>query len=237
MTNKAFIYCRVSTEKQETERQLRDLRDYCKRNDYEIAQEFQETISATKSKKHRQHLIDAVRKSKAKYFIADDISRFSRNVKVGLEIKDELHEMGVCLVFIQTGMKSLDEDGTPNAVANMVFVTLMNVYEMENATRIQLIKSGLRNAVAKGQTLGRPEGTTESLTSKYPKIVKLLENGTSIRNTALLSKKAKSLVQRVKTQMKEQEEGRRQYDKENGIESFEISDIKKRVLEELAKDS
>lgn len=237
MTNKAFIYCRVSTEKQETERQLRDLRDYCKRNDYEIAQEFQETISATKSKKHRQHLIDAVRKSKAKYFIADDISRFSRNVKVGLEIKDELHEMGVCLIFVQTGMKSLDEDGTPNAIANMVFVTLMNVYEMENATRKQMIKAGLRNAVANGKTLGRPVGSTINLTNKYKKIVKLLENDTSIRKTALLSNKPKSLVQRVKSEMKEQEEWRRLYNKENGIESLEISDIKKRVLEELAKDS
>jgi len=205
MTNKAFIYCRVSTEKQETERQLRDLRDYCKRNDYEIVQEFQESISATKSKVQRQHLIDAVRKSKAKYFIADDISRFSRNVKVGLEIKDELHEMGVCLVFVQTGMKSLNEDGTPNAMANMVFVSLMNVYEMENSTKRQMIKSGLRNAVANGKTLGRPEGTTEDLLSKYPKVVKLLQNGTSIRNTALLSQKAKSLVQRVKTQMVETE--------------------------------
>ena len=205
MTNKAFIYCRVSTEKQETERQLRDLRDYCKRNDYEIVQEFQESISATKSKVQRQHLIDAVRKSKAKYFIADDISRFSRNVKTGLEIKDELHEMGVCLVFVQTGMKSLNEDGTPNAMANMVFVSLMNVYEMENSTKRQMIKSGLRNAVANGKTLGRPEGTTEDLLSKYPKVVKLLQNGTSIRNTALLSQKAKSLVQRVKTQMVETE--------------------------------
>jgi len=205
MTNKAFIYCRVSTEKQETERQLRDLRDYCKRNDYEIVEEFQESISATKSKVQRQHLIDAVRKSKAKYFIADDISRFSRNVKVGLEIKDELHEMGVCLVFVQTGMKSLNEDGTPNAMANMVFVSLMNVYEMENSTKRQMIKSGLRNAVANGKTLGRPEGTTVDLLSKYPKVVKLLQNGTSIRNTALLSQKAKSLVQRVKTQMVETE--------------------------------
>jgi len=205
MTNKAFIYCRVSTEKQETERQLRDLRDYCKRNDYEIVEEFQESISATKSKVQRQHLIDAVRKSKAKYFIADDISRFSRNVKVGLEIKDELHEMGVCLVFVQTGMKSLNEDGTPNAMANMVFVSLMNVYEMENSTKRQMIKSGLRNAVANGKTLGRPEGTTEDLLSKYPKVVKLLQNGTSIRNTALLSQKAKSLVQRVKVQMAETE--------------------------------
>lgn len=205
MTNKAFIYCRVSTEKQETERQLKDVREYCKRNDYEIVQEFQESISATKSKVHRQHLIDAVRKSKAKYFIADDISRFSRNVKTGLEIKDELHEMGVCLIFVQTGMKSLDEDGTPNALTNMVFVNLMNVYEMENSTKRQMIKSGLRNAVANGKTLGRPEGTTEDLLSKYPKVVKLLRNGTSIRNTALLSQKAKSLVQRVKVQMTETE--------------------------------
>jgi len=102
-------------------------------------------------------------------------------------------------------MKSLNEDGTPNAMANMVFVSLMNVYEMENSTKRQMIKSGLRNAVANGKTLGRPEGTTEDLLSKYPKVVKLLQNGTSIRNTALLSQKAKSLVQRVKTQMVETE--------------------------------
>lgn len=222
MTNKAFIYCRVSTEKQETERQLRDLRDYCKRNDYEIVEEFQENISATKSKIQRQHLIDAVRKSKAKYFIADDISRFSRNVKVGLEIKDELHEMGVCLVFVQTGMKSLNEDGTPNAMANMVFINLMNVYEMENSTKRQMIKSGLRNAVANGKTLGRPEGTTENLLNKYPKVVKLLQNGTSIRNTALLTQKAKSLVQRVKVQITESEELRKQIDLKHGWSNKEL---------------
>lgn len=197
---KAFIYCRVSTEQQTTERQLSDLRKYAEQNGFEVVQEFTEHLSATKSLKHREHLIKAVKDSKAKYFIADDLSRFSRNVKVGLEIKDELHKLGVCLVFKQTGLRSLNEDGTPNAMAQMVFISLMNVYEMESATKSEMIKSGLRVAVSKGKKLGRPYGK-EDILPKYPKIVRLLKEGNSVRNTALLAQKHKSLVQRVKKQL------------------------------------
>ena len=202
---KAFIYCRVSTEMQTTERQLSDLRKYAKQNGFEVVQEFTEHLSATKNLKHREHLIKAVKDSKAKYFIADDLSRFSRNVKVGLEIKDALHKLGVCLVFKQTGLRSLNDDGTPNAMAQMVFISLMNVYEMESATKSEMIKSGLRVAVSKGKRLGRPHGK-QNLLPKYPKIVKLLREGYSVRNTARLVDKYPSIVQRVKRQMKEYEE-------------------------------
>jgi DNA invertase Pin-like site-specific DNA recombinase len=200
---KAFIYCRVSTEKQETERQLRDLRGYCLKNDFEIVDEYQENISATKSSEHRRHFIDAVKKSGAKYVLVQDISRFSRNVKVGLILKDELHEIGVCLIFLDTNMHSLNEDGTPNSTAEMMFTMLMSVYQMENTTKREMIKSGLRNAVANGSILGRPKGSTIDLLAKHKKIVKYLIQGNSIRNTALLMGgiEKKSLVQRVKKQL------------------------------------
>lgn len=200
MKKTAFIYCRVSTDKQETERQIRELTSYCLNNGYEIVGQLEEKISATKSIKSREHLIQKVNDSKANYFIAQDISRFSRNTKVGIDLKDKLHQLKVCLLFIQTGLFSLNEDGTENDNARFLFNTLLSVYEMENSTKIRMIKNGLLNAKANGKILGRKIGYKEDLILKYPKIVKELKTN-SIRRTALLCSVQKSLVQRVKLQM------------------------------------
>jgi DNA invertase Pin-like site-specific DNA recombinase len=200
MKKTAFIYCRVSTDKQETERQIRELTSYCKKNDFEIVGSLEEEISATKSIKKREHLIQMVKDSKANHFISQDISRFSRNTKVGIELKDKLHELKVCLLFTQTGLFSLNEDGTENDTARLLFNMLLSVYEMENSTKIKMIKSGLANAKANGKILGRRVGYKENLLIKYPKIVKELKTNT-IRRTALLCSVQKSLVQRVKFQM------------------------------------
>lgn len=204
---KAFIYCRVSTDKQETERQIKDLTTYCLNNGFEIVGKLEEEISATKSIKAREHLIKLVQDSKADYFIAQDISRFSRNVKVGLELKDRLHQFGVCLIFTQTGLQSLNEDKTENDVARMLFTMLMSVYEMENSTKKFHIKNGLKNAKSKGVVLGRPIGTKVNLIVKYKKVVKSLQEGNSIIKTSKICferKSAKSLVQRVRMQMIEE---------------------------------
>ena len=204
---KAFIYCRVSTDKQETERQIKDLTNYCLNNGFEIVGKLEEEISATKSIKAREHLIKLVQDSKADYFIAQDISRFSRNVKVGLELKDRLHQFGVCLIFTQTGLHSLNEDKTENDVARMLFTMLMSVYEMENSTKKSQIRNGLKNARSKGVVLGRPIGTKVNLIIKYKKVVKSLQEGNSIIKTSKICferKSAKSLVQRVRMQMIEE---------------------------------
>lgn len=200
MKKTAFIYCRVSTDKQETERQIRELTSYCLSNGYEIVGSLEEEISATKSIKSREHLIQKVKDSKANHFISQDISRFSRNTKVGIELKDRLHQLNVCLLFIQTGLKSLNEDGTENDTARLLFNMLLSVYEMENSTKIRMIKNGLLNAKANGKILGRKIGYKENLIIKYPKIVKELKTN-SIRRTAKLCEVQKSLVQRVKLQM------------------------------------
>lgn len=210
---KAFIYCRVSTDGQETERQLQELRKFCKDLKVDVVEEYQEHISGTKSIKHRKHLVEKVKESKADYFIFHDYSRFSRNVKVALMMKDALHELGVCLISMQTNLRSLNEDGTPNATANLVFTQLLAVYEMENETKKASIKSGLRIAVSKGKILGRPKGTKGDRIKKYPKIVSLIKeqeearlNGRkylSVRKLASYTNSHKSLIQNIKSDMKE----------------------------------
>ena len=214
-TNKetAFIYCRVSTDKQDTERQLRELNQFAQTNNLNIVKVYEETMSGTKSLLGRRLLLDEVKKHKPKYFIFHDYSRFSRNVKTALQMKDELHKVGVCLWSMQTNMKSLDEDGTPNPIANLVFTQLLSVYEMENETRRKHIRSGLRNAKAKGIVLGRPKGSTEDKLVKYKKIVETIKeqeqlklNGQkylSVRKTASYFEVYPSLIISIRKEMKE----------------------------------
>ena len=128
-------------------------------------------------------------------------------------MKDALHEIGVCLISMQTNLRSLNEDGTPNATANLVFTQLLAVYEMENETKKASIKSGLRIAVKKGKILGRPKGVREDRIKKYPKIVSLIKeqeqaraNGhkyLSIRKLATYTNTHKSLIQNIKSDMKD----------------------------------
>ena len=210
----AFIYCRVSTEKQDTERQLRELNQFTKDNNLNVVKVYEETLSGTKSILARRQLLNAVAEHKPTYFIIHDYSRFSRNVKTALIMKDELHELGICIWSMQTNMKSLDSDGTPNAIANMVFTQLLSVYEMENETKRQHIKSGLANARAKGIVLGRPVGSKEDKLTKYPGIVKTIieqeelrskgHTYLSVRKTATYVKKPTSLIISLRKYMREQ---------------------------------
>ena len=75
----------------------------------------------------------------------------------------------------------------------------------ERETLVERIKSGLDNARAKGVKLGRPKGTTTSraeLLHKHRDILKQLRAGQSIRNTAKITGKGVSTVQRVKRAMR-----------------------------------
>jgi DNA invertase Pin-like site-specific DNA recombinase len=209
----AFIYCRVSTLHQNTDRQLKELRDYCKQNNWKVVYEYSENISGTKSVKQRKHLIDLIKANKPTHFVFHDYSRFSRNVKTALILKDEIHKLGVNLVTMQSGLHSLNEDGTPNVTANLVFTQLSAVYEMENATRIEAIKSGIRLAKSRGKVLGRPIGTKQSRIKKYPKLVKLIveqeqekkanRKYLSVRKMAVYVNRQPSLIINLRKDMRE----------------------------------
>jgi len=212
-TNKetAFIYCRVSTDKQETQRQVRELKQFAERQDLNIIKVYEETISGTKSIKARKHVLDEVAKHKPTYFIFHDYSRLGRNVKTALEMKDQLHKLGVCLWSLQINLKSLDEDGTPNPIANLVFTQLLAVYEMENERRKANIKSGLANAKLNGVVLGRRKGYKEDRLKKYKKIVDTIKEQErlkldghkylSVRKTAAYFNAEKSLIQSIRKEM------------------------------------
>jgi DNA invertase Pin-like site-specific DNA recombinase len=78
---------------------------------------------------------------------------------------------------------------------------LAEMARSEVETLRERINSGLAEARRKGVKLGRPVGTVlppVDLLQKHKDIVKLLKAGQSVRNTAKISEKGISTVQRVK---------------------------------------
>lgn len=91
-----YGYCRISTEKQSIERQIRNLMEYDK--DIKI---YQETFTGRKlyERKKFQELLKRVKAKDTIVF--DSVSRMSRNSVEGINLYFELMEKGVSLVFLK----------------------------------------------------------------------------------------------------------------------------------------
>src|SRR5690606_2399943 len=95
-------------------------------------------------------------------------------------------------------------NGKRNPAAAIMFALLAEMARAERETLSERIKSGLQEARRKGRRLGRPEGSGHSqreLLAKHGDIRRRLREGQSIRNTAKITGKGVSTVQRVKAAM------------------------------------
>ena len=82
-----------------------------------------------------------------------------------------------------------------------MFAFLAEMARAERETLSERIRSGLNEAKRKGRRLGRPPGSSFSekeFLAKHADIRRRLREGQSVRNTAKITGKGVSTVQRVK---------------------------------------
>lgn len=80
---KVVIYARVSTNSQDYERQIIDLRDYANRMDYVVVKEFSEKISGAKKVAEREQLSELLNYVEAHHIdkvLIYECSRLSRRI-------------------------------------------------------------------------------------------------------------------------------------------------------------
>jgi DNA invertase Pin-like site-specific DNA recombinase len=150
---KTAIYARVSTTNgQDPEMQLRELREYCARRGWEIAGEYVDAgISGTKDKRPElDRLMGAAHRRKFDVVAVWKFDRFARSVTHLLRALDTFRVLGIEFVSLS---ESLD---TATPAGRMVFTVLGAVGELERSLIVERVKAGLRNARAKGTKLGRP---------------------------------------------------------------------------------
>ena len=198
------IVVRVSTVRQETARQIADLRQYAESKDYQVVDVCQETISGGADDGERHGLRRAeelAREGKIKKVLVQEVSRIARRNSVAHRFVETLEECGVSLYWHAQGIETLLPNGRRNPAAGIMLALLAEIARNESETLRDRIKSGLALARKRGVLLGRKKGTTltcEQFLRKHRDIVRRLNAGQSVRNAAKITAKGISTVQRVK---------------------------------------
>lgn len=203
---KAVIYACVSStnDRQSTDRQVADLTEYASKNGYEVVEVFEEHISGAKKNSERPVLMECLEYATANdvdIILCSELSRLGRNCDEVL--KNVLHckDVHLNLYFQKENLSLFNIDGSENPYSNIMIAVLGTAAQMERDSIKFRLNSGRAKYIAEGGVLGRPKGTqklAEQLQKDYPKVVKELKKGTSLRRTAKLCDVSLSTVQRVK---------------------------------------
>jgi DNA invertase Pin-like site-specific DNA recombinase len=199
------ILVRVSTNKQETDRQVNELTKHAKSKGYEIVEICEETISggAEQDQRHGLNRVEEIaRAGQIKKVLVHEVSRLARKNSIAHAFVEMLDEVGVSLYWHQQSFETLLPNGKRNPAAAIMFALLAEMARAERETLSERIKSGLAEARRKGRKLGRPEGTKISpkeFLATHKDVCGQLRKGQSIRNTAKITGKGISTVQRVKS--------------------------------------
>ncbi len=197
------ILVRVSTAKQETQRQIAELQAYADRQGYEVVAICRETVSgsADDAERHSLRRVEELAQTGAiRKVLVHEISRLARKNSVAHKFVETLEGCGVSLYWHAQSIETLMPDGRRNPAAGIMLALLAEMARSELETLRTRINSGLAEARRKGVTLGRPKGTAlsrDAFVRKHSDVTRLLKAGQSMRNAAKIAGKSLSTVQRV----------------------------------------
>src|ERR1700723_1585421 len=187
------IYLRVSTSKQETSNQRRELEAVARRSGWQIVKTYEDAgISGAKGRDKRPGLDAMMKAVNAKEFqmvAAWSVDRLGRSLTDLLAILQALHDKGVDLFLHQQGLD------TSTTAGRAMFQMLGVFAEFERGIIRERVNAGLARARENGTKLGRRrvkpsvEATIRELRAKGDGILKIARTlgvGTSVVQRVVL---------------------------------------------------
>ena len=190
---KVVIYARVSTNSQDYDRQISDLREYAKNMDYIVVKEFSEKISGAKKVAEREQLSELLQFVEAHNIdkvLIYECSRLSRRIVDFLQVIEQLTEKGISLFILQNSLETLQSDGKPNPIAQFVMGMIAQFCSMERSLIRSRMKSGYDHFRSNGGKVGRKQGytkTVDAMKEEYAEEIRLLRKGISLRNISKIT--------------------------------------------------
>ena len=200
-----YIYARVSSigDRQNTERQVKNLTEFAATSGYEVKGIYEEHISGARTNKERKVLTDCLtdaRENGIDIILFSELSRCGRAIWEVLETIKFCADNGINLYFQKEGL-TLFKDGKVDSIMAIYISCLGFCAEKERENIYFRLSQGRELAKAKGVKMGRKVGSVKSRDQKekeYAKVIKLLHKGESMRNVAKICDVSLSSVQRVK---------------------------------------
>jgi DNA invertase Pin-like site-specific DNA recombinase len=199
------ILVRVSTKRQETERQVHELRAVADARGWQVVEVVEEDGVSGAAKDADRHglarvealaLAGAIRK-----VLVHEVSRVGRRPAVVHGFVERLLDLKVSLYWHSQRIETMLDGGKRNPAAGMMLAVLAEMALAERETLRERVLSGLDAARRAGKVLGRPVGTVmppEQLLAKHTDVVRLLRAGKSLRDVAARTGKGTSTVKRIK---------------------------------------
>ena len=204
-----MILARVSTDKQDYQRQIVELTDYCSKVGWEIVKVFANKVSGAKKTEERPEVLEMlsyVKEHAIKRVCCLEVSRLGRNTLEALKVIQMLNDNNVSLFIKNYNLETLNPDGTPNPVASLITTILLEVASMERRTILERVNSGRNQYIAKcrkeGVKMGRPTNykkSDEAYKEQYQKELTLLRKGISLRNVHKLTNTSMNTLRKLKS--------------------------------------
>lgn len=206
---KVVILARVSTDKQDYQRQIVELTDYCSKVGWEIVKVFANKVSGAKKTEERPEVLEMlsyVKEHDIKRVCCLEVSRLGRNTLEALKVIQMLNDNKVSLFIKNYNLETLNPDGTPNPVASLITTILLEVASMERRTILERVNSGRNQYIAKcrkeGIKMGRPSDykkSDDAYKEQYQKELTLLRKGISLRNVHKLTNTSMNTLRKLKS--------------------------------------
>ena len=205
---KVVLYCRVSTQVQDYERQVSDLTQFAKKHQWEIAETFTEKISGAKKNNERKELASLLSYARVHYInrvLVTELSRLGRDTLQVLAAIDMLNKAKVSLYIMNYNIETLTPDGKVNPMSQFMITLLAEVARMERRTIKERMASGYNNFRANGGKVGRKTGyrkSDEDFRTQYKDVFRLLGKRVSLRDISKATGVSVNTVKRCKNLLK-----------------------------------
>jgi len=180
--NKIIAYLRASTDKQDLNNQKLEIFEYARKNQLEVHDFIQITISSTRNSKDRRidEVVTAL--NPLDTLIVTELSRLGRSTAQVIALVNELTKKQVRIIAIKQNLDIKQHD-----MNSKIITTLFSLFaELERDLISLRTKEALASKKLQGIQLGKPKGTIQK--SKFdkdvPKIKELLALGLSVRKIA-----------------------------------------------------
>lgn len=204
--NTAAIYARVSStnDRQNTERQVIDLKKYADRSSLLLVKVFEEHISGAKKNTERPVLtecFDYCFKNGVSILLLSELSRLGRNVDEVLANVRLCKEKHLNIFFQKENISIFQADGAENPFLTIMIAVLGTCAQLERENIQYRLASGRALYIKRGGAIGRKKGSTKSREKKeeeYKDVLAYLSKGYKIADIAKLTDTSTSTVQRLK---------------------------------------
>lgn len=209
---RVVILARVSTDKQEYERQINELSDYCRKMNWSVEKIFANKICGAARNEEREEiteLINYVKTTDIRRVVYLEISRVGRNTLEALKVIQILNENKVSLFVKNYNIETLDADGSVNPIATLICTILLEIASMERLTIKERMASGRKQYIKKcrreGIKMGRPASyrkSNEEYKKQYQREISLIRKGLSLANISAITGTSINTIRKVKSVLK-----------------------------------